>query len=202
MSVSTPGPGGQGWQHTKAEAWASPPGHGDLAVKTKPTQGNNKSSVSSPTWPPPLPFPLSSLSEPLAPFGLTLGSYCSLVALWWGRGSNWPGFDSWLSLLSCVPQDWALNPLSLCFFSMMPALAAVQGGPKTWTRQHMLSVPRAVEHCLHAVVVTIVVVTVCVTHAPAPLSASRRRKELISKLWFAQCPAQSRCSVMPYWFTI
>lgn len=68
----------------------------------------------------------------------------------------------------------------------------------------MLSVPRAVERCLHAVVIVVVVVivTVCVTHAPAPLSASRRRKELISKLWFAQCPAQSRCSVMPYWFTI
>lgn len=54
-----------------------------------------------------------SLVQPLGalgPVGLTLGSYCSLVALWWGRGSSWPGFDSWLSLLSCVPQDWALNP--------------------------------------------------------------------------------------------
>lgn len=99
---------------------------------------------------PPLTFPLSCPAQPFTQFGLTLGGYCSLTALWWGHGSHWPGFAVWLSLPSRVPQDWALNPLSPCFFSTMPGLAPTQDGPGTRMGQHVLAVSRAVESCVRA----------------------------------------------------
>lgn len=106
--VSSPGPGGQGWQYAKAEACASLPGHCGLPVETRPV-GIIRTVSPAPHGLPrllqqPSPsFPLSRLSELLAQLGLTLVGYCSLVALWWSHGSNRPGFEFWLSLRSYVP---------------------------------------------------------------------------------------------------
>lgn len=69
-------------------------------------------------------------------------------------------------------------------------------------RQHTLSVSRAVESFIRAgmlVSVLSLLLSVCAC-APSATVSFWRHKASIPKLWFAQCPAQSRCSVMLYWF--
>lgn len=58
------GPGGREQQCATAKAWASPPGHHGLAMGTRAASGNNKGSVSGPTWP--------ALPAPAAPADLSL----------------------------------------------------------------------------------------------------------------------------------
>ena len=154
MSVSSPGPGGREWQYAKAEAWARPPGHLGLAAC-----GNNKGSVSGPSGPAlPAPHPASHSSQ--------TASHSSQTGWWnpWrgplscgsGLGFN-PG-----SVLLAACQEWVLNGLSLCFSSTTPTLAPAQGGPKTWMRQHMLSVSRAVKSCIHVGLFLLVLLCMCV----------------------------------------
>lgn len=49
-------------------------------------------------------------------------------------------------------------------------------------------------------VVDIKCVHMLLSGAPGTTVSFRRHKVSIPKLRFAQCPAQSRCSVMLYWF--